>query len=210
MHAPSVHLMRRLARQRFQDFVLRAPRRYAVARYERFIDGMCAAVCAAWSQWQSQAVLSGVVIEGAIARGGKVLGPAWTPLMLARAPKEGPWERVRARVIATTLGEVWNAYLASIWVPELTWYPALGAVANVPAPLRSLGQATACLDTASLVSRMALALGKRRKGLDSELLVSLAEAFVQCFRRWQATTMVTNVMGTAAEGAGVMKPGGLR
>ena len=53
---------------------------------------------------------------------------------------------------------------------------------------------------------MALALGKRRKGLDSELLVSLAEAFVQCFRRWQATTMVTNVM--ARQGVGVMQPGG--
>lgn len=182
MPAPAAQLMRRLARERFSHFVLRAPRRYAVARYERFIDGMCEAVCAAWQQWQSQAVLSGVAFEAGLARGGKVVGPAWAPLILARAPKAGDFERRRAAVIARTLGEVWSGYVASIRAPGL----AAGTM-----PLSALGQVTACLDAASLVSRMALALGARRKGLDTGLFLSLSEAFLECFRRWHAASRVT-------------------
>ncbi len=188
MPAPPAPLMRRLARERFGHFVLRARRRYAVARYERFIDGICEAVCVAWREWQSQAALSGVVVEGGVARGGRVVGPAWAPLILARAPKAGDWERRRAEAIAYALSEVWSGYLGSIRAPGL----AAGT-----APLCALGQVTACLETASLVSRMALALGPRRKGLDSQMFMSVAEAFVECFRRWQAGTRM-QVTGTGA------------
>lgn len=182
MPAPQAHWMRRLARERFHDFVLRAPRRVGQARCERLIDGICEAICAAWGQWQSQAALSGVVIEEAIARGGKLLGPALGPLILARAPKDTPWARRRAKAIGGVLGEVWNAWLNSIYVPAL----AAGTT-----PLSSLGQNTACLNTMALLSRMALAMGRPLRGLDSGMLESVAGAFVTVFRRWHAETSVT-------------------
>jgi len=191
MPAPSVYLLRHLARERFKDFALRAPRRAGQARLERFIDGICRAICAAWSQWQSQARLSGVVIEGDVARGGKLLGPALGPLILARAPTGSPWDRNRSRAIAITLGEAWSAWLGSIFVP---------ALAAGETPLSALGQTTARLNAMALVSRMALALGEPLKGLDGEMLQSVAEAFVRCFRRWHATTTVTEVMGSGSGG----------
>jgi hypothetical protein len=77
MPAPQAGWMRHLARERFRDFVLRAPRRVGQARCQPLIDGICEAICAAWEQWQSQAVLSGVVIEGAIARGASCWGRLW-------------------------------------------------------------------------------------------------------------------------------------
>jgi hypothetical protein len=180
--------MRFLARERFGHFVLRAPRRYAVARYEGFIDGMCEAICAAWSQWQSQTLLGGLVVEGGRASGGKAIGPAWGPLILARAPKQSDWERRRAEAIAQALGEVWGGYVNS--------FRAFG-LAEGKAPLSALGQAAACLEAASLVSRMALVLGKRRAHLDSEMFMSVADAFVQCFRGWQAGTRIS-VSGSGA------------
>jgi hypothetical protein len=200
--------MRAIARARFNDFALRAPRRVPLGRYEAFIDGISEAVCAAWGQWQSVATLSGVTIDGAVASGGRVLGPAWAPLILARAPKESQWARKRSAVIATTLGEAWMAYLASIRVPSLEWYPSPASAANVPTPLESLSQASGCLNTMSLLTRMAMALGRRRSALDVEMLESVAVAFVQCFRAWHASTMVTGVT-TDGEVAS-MKPGGFR
>lgn len=182
MPAPSAGWMRFLARERFGHFVLRARRRYAVTRYERFIDGMCEAICAAWGQWQSQTLLGGLVVAGGLATGGKAIGPRWGPLILARAPKQSEWERRRAQAIAQTLGEVWGGYVNS--------FRAFG-LAEGKAPLSALGQAAACLETASLVSRMALTLGGRPQHLDSEMFVSVADAFVQCFRQWQAGTRIS-------------------
>ena len=182
MPAPSVHLMRRLARERFAHFALRAPRRAGQARSERLIEEICGAICAAWSQWQSQAALCGVEVQGEVARGGKLLGPALGPLILARAPAAGPWDRKRSKAIAVTLGDAWSAWLGSIRV---------AAPAAQETPLHSLGQTTACLNTASLVSRMALAMAGPLQGLDAGVFQSVAEAFVDCFRRWHATTMIT-------------------
>lgn len=207
MPAPAASQMRATARARFNDFALRAARRVPLGRYEAFIDGIAEAICAAWSRWQSIATLSGVSVSGSVASDGRVLGPAWAPLILARAPRLTPWARKRSAVIATTLGEAWMAYLASVRVPSLEWYPAR-ASANVPTPFRSLSQVSGCLNTMSLLGRMAAALGRQRAGMDVKLLWSIAEAFVQCFRAWHASTMVTGVIADG-EVAG-MRPGGFR
>ena len=208
--------MRRVARERFNDFALRSSRRVRLARYEQFIDGMSGAICSAWSRWQSQAVLSGVRVEGKVASGGKVLGPAWAPLILERVPAGSPWARQHSQVIAQTLGDAWSAYLASIWVPSMEWYPVLAErteeappVANQPVPLAALGQVAAGLDKMSLVSRMAMALGRPLEGLEAEMYECVTEAFVQSFRRWHAATRVTDVMASGS-GLAVMRAGGFR
>jgi len=208
--------MRRVARERFNDFALRSPKRVRLARYGQFIDGICGAICSAWSRWQGQAALSGVCVEGTVASGGKVLGPAWAPLILERAPAGSPWARQHSQVVAQTLSHAWSAYLASMWTPSLEWYPSLAEgtaerlpVANQPVPLAALGQVAAGLDKMSLVSRMAMALGRPLEGLEAEMYECVAEAFVQCFRRWHAATRVTDVMA-AGSGLAVMRAGGFR
>jgi hypothetical protein len=208
--------MRRVARERFNDFALRSSKRLRLARYEQFIDGICGAICSAWSRWQSQAVLSGVRVEDKVASGGKLLGPAWAPLILERAPAGSPWARQHSQVVARTLGDAWSVYVASMWVPSLEWYPSLAEgtadappVANQPVPLEALGQVVAGLDKMSLVSRMALALGRPLEGLEAEMYECVMEAFVQSFRRWRAGTRVTDVMASGS-GPAVMRPGGFR
>jgi len=208
MPAPPASHMRAIARARFNDFALRAPRRVALGRYEAFIDGISEAVCAAWSRWQRVATLSGIRVEGTVASGGKVLGPAWAALILARAPRGSLWARRRSRVVANTLGEAWMAYLASIRVPSLEWYPSPASAADVPTPLKSLSQVSGYLNTMSLLTRMVMALGRPRAVLDVELCESIAEAFVQCFRAWHASTMVTGVIADGEVAS--MKPGGFK
>ena len=183
MPAPEVHLMRHVARSRFNDFALRSSRRVVRARYEEFIDGITETICAAWRQWQSQAVLSGVVVQGTIASGGKVLGPAWEPLILARAPAGSAWARRRSAAVARTLGEAWMTYVSTIRVPALAPAPAPDAAT----PLKSLFQVTTGLDKMSLLSRMVSGLGTRPQGLDVEMFECLLEAFLVSFRRWRRT-----------------------
>src|SRR3569623_1370390 len=58
----------------------------------KFIDGTCSAICSAWSQWQTAATMVGVVITAVTAVGGQIVGPPWTPLLLASAAKSTPME----------------------------------------------------------------------------------------------------------------------
>jgi len=93
----------------------------------KYIDGICSAICAAWSQWQSAATLVGVVINGPTAAGGQVVGPPVGPLILASAPKSTEMELKYSTAIANTLGTAWLSYTSSIKVPGLPWYPAFAA-----------------------------------------------------------------------------------
>src|SRR5262245_41590800 len=58
--------------------------------YPAYIDQISAAICSAWETWRSTAVLVDVVINAVTAVGGKVVGPAWTPLILSRGPCNSP------------------------------------------------------------------------------------------------------------------------
>src|SRR5688572_27462126 len=87
----------------------------------KFIDGICSAICSAWSTWQSAATMVGVMITGPVASVGQVVGPPWTPLILAQGPKETPMLMKYTNVVANVLGTAWLAYTATIKVPGLPW-----------------------------------------------------------------------------------------
>jgi len=197
----------------------------------KFIDGICSAICSAWSQWQSMATMVGVVITGPTAMGGQVLGPPWTPLILASAPKETPNLLKYSNAVANVLGTAWLSYTATIKVTGMPWYPAFAAfpspvappTPNVPCPVIALTQVTASLSPALLKQQMVGALADPMAPFHDKLFEAICDAFDKCFTLWQTTTMVTNVLGTGPVptfappyvpvgpvlgGVGTMTPGG--
>jgi hypothetical protein len=170
-------------------------------KIEKYIDGICSAICSAWSQWQSAATLVSVIINGPVAAMGQVVGPPLTPLILSSAPKETPQETKYSNAIAQTIGTGWLSYTASIKVPGLPWYPAFAAfpgpvappMPNTPVPVAALTQVTVSISKMALKAQMIAALADPEAFHHKELFDSIAE---KCFQTWQTATQVTNVLGT--------------
>lgn len=197
-----------------------------------YIDGIVDAICQAWSTWQTAAVMTGVLINGPIASLGQIVGPPWTPLILASGPKKSPAELKYTMTIANVLGTAWLSYTSSIKVPGLPWYPAFAAVPspiappmpNIPTPIIALTQVTVPVSANVLKNQMIGTHGDPQAQYHKELFDAVTNAFEQCFTLWQASTMVTNVLGTGpvptfappvapvgpvVAGIGNMPPGGL-
>jgi len=171
--------------------------------FAAYIDGICGAICSAWSQWQSLASLTGVVIMGPVATLGQVVGPPWMPLIMASAPKASPQELRYSTAIAQAIDLGWTAYQASIKVPGLPWYPAFAAfpgpvtppMPNVPTPLMALTQVPVSVSKMVLKGAMIGNLGDPMALHHMQLFDAIADAFDKCFKVWQASTQVTNVLG---------------
>jgi len=172
--------------------------------FTAYIDGVCSAVCAAWSQWQSIATMTGVVINAVTAAAGQVAGPLLMPLIMASAPKSTPMELKYSNAIALAVSTGWLSYTATIKVPALPWYPAFAAVPsavapptpNIPSPVAALAQVTVPVSKAVLKAQMIGNFAYPTALHHSEFFDSIADAFEKCFQIWQTSTMVTNVMGT--------------
>jgi hypothetical protein len=173
-------------------------------RFQSFIDGICDAICSAWSTWQSSASLVGVVINAVTAAGGQVVGPPLTPLIMASAPKATPQELKYSTAVAQAIGTGWATYTATIKVPGLPWYPAFAAfpgpvappMPNLPMPVIALTQVTVAVSKNVLKAQMIGNLGDPKALHHMELFDCIADAFEKCFMIWQVATMVTNVLGT--------------
>jgi hypothetical protein len=169
-----------------------------------FIDGMCSAICSAWSQWQTAATLVGVVIAGPVATGGQIVGPPWTPLILASAPKATPMEMKYSNVIAQVIGTAWLTFTATVKVTGMPWYPAFAAVPspvappapNVPCPFGVLMQVPVSISASVLKMQMVGQLADPQAPFSSELFESISDAFEKTYNLWKVSTMVTNVLGT--------------
>ncbi|HEU0031281.1 MAG TPA: hypothetical protein VFQ53_11650 [Kofleriaceae bacterium] len=168
-----------------------------------FIDGVCDAICQAWSQWQLGASLIGVLINGPIATLGQVVGPPIGPMILGTAPKSTPQLAKYSNAIANTINTAWSAYTATIKVPGLPWYPAFTAfpgplappMPNLPVPVIALTQVTTPVSAATMKPLMIAALGDPKAMYHQQIFDAICDAFEKCFTIWQASTMVTNVMG---------------
>jgi hypothetical protein len=168
----------------------------------KYIDGICDAICSAWSTWQSTAVLTGVVVNAVTAVGGAVVGPPWTPLILAQGPKESPQLMKYTQTIATVLGTSWLQFTSSIKVAGMPWYPAFAAVPspvappapNVPCPVAALVSVPPV--AAAMKQQMVGQLGDPKAMYHKELFDCITDAFDKVFNIWKVSTMVTNVLGT--------------
>lgn len=172
-------------------------------KFASFIDGICSAICSAWSQWQAAATMVGVMVNAVTATGGQVVGPPLGPLILASGPKATPSELKYTTAIANAIDQGWLSYTSSIKVPGLPWYPAFAAfpgpmappMPNVPVPVAALTQVTVPISTMVLKQSMVGLLADPPAPHHAELLESIADAFEKCFMQWQVMTMVTNVLG---------------
>jgi hypothetical protein len=197
-----------------------------------FIDGICSAICSAWSQWQTATTMVGVVINAVTATGGQLVGPPWTPLILASAPKASPMEMKYSNVIAQVIGTAWLTFTATVKVTGMPWYPAFAAVPspvappapNVPCPFAALTQVPMSISCNVLKMQMVGQLADPEAPFHKELFESIADAFEKSYNIWKVSTMVTNVLGTGpvptfappyvpvgpvVGGVGTMTPGGL-
>ncbi len=172
-------------------------------KFGAYIDGVCSAICSAWSTWQSSAAMTGIMVNAVTASVGQVIGPPWTPLILASAPMATPMELMYSTTVATAVGMGWLSYTATIKIPGLPFYPAFAAfpgpfappMPNIPIPVIALTQVTATVGKGYLKTQMVGMLGQPMAPYHKELFESIAEAFETCFLLWQATTMTTNVLG---------------
>jgi hypothetical protein len=201
-------------------------------QFGQFIDGVCSAICTAWSTWQSAATMAGVVVNAITAAGGQMTGPPLTPLIIAQAPKTSPMMIKYSTAVASTIGTGWLSWSSSIKIPGLPFYPAFAAfpsamappMPNVPVPLVALTQVTVPISMNALKMQMIGQLGDPMAPFHKELFESIADAFEKCFQIWQPSTMVTNVLGTGpiptfappfvpvgpvVGGTATMPPGGL-
>ena len=202
------------------------------AKIGAYIDGMCTAICSAWSQWQTMATLVGVVVNAVTAVGGQVVGPPLQGLIMASGPPMAtPAEIKYTNVIAQVIGTSWLSYTAGIKVKGMPWYPAFAAVPspvappapNVPCPFAALTQVPASISMAALKGQMIGQLGDPDAPFHKELFESIADAFEKTYNLWKVSTMVTNVLGTGpvptfappyvpvgpvVGGVGTMTPGG--
>ena len=197
----------------------------------KFIDGICSAICSAWSTWQSAATMVGIMVNGPTASVGQVLGPPWTPLILAQGPKETPMLLKYTNVVASVLGTAWLSYTATIKVPGMPWYPAFAAMPspvapptpNIPCPVVALTQVTASIMPDVMKMQMVGQLADPMAPFHDKLFEAICDGFDKCFKIWQTSTMVTNVLGTGpvptfappyvpvgpvVGGVGTMPPGG--
>ncbi|HEU4734076.1 MAG TPA: hypothetical protein VFT22_39565, partial [Kofleriaceae bacterium] len=148
-----------------------------IGKIGSFIDGVCSAICSAWSQWQTAATMVGVVIAGPTASVGQIVGPPWTPLILASAPKATPMEMKYSNVIAQVIGTAWLTFTATVKVPGMPWYPAFAAVPspvappspNVPCPFAALTQVPVSISCNVLKAQMIGQLGDPSAPFHKEL-----------------------------------------
>ena len=197
----------------------------------KFLDGICSAICSAWSTWQSSATIVGVIIMGPTASVGQIVGPPWTPLILASGPKETPMLLKYTTVVANVIGTAWLSFTATVKVPGMPWYPAFAAMPspvappmpNVPCPFAALTQVPVSISASVLKTQMIGMLGDPMAPFHKELFEAIADAFEKSYNIWKVSTMVTNVLGTGpvptfappyvpvgpvVGGVGTMIPGG--
>lgn len=201
-------------------------------KFDKYIDGICSAICSAWSKWQSTATMAGMAVIGPAVTGGVVAGIPWTPIIGAEGPQATPSELKYTMAIASVLGAAWQAYTATISIPGLPFFPQFAvfpspAAVMVPSispfNVASLIQVTAPISKMALKGQMITALADPGAPHHAELFDSIADAFEKCFMQWQLSTMVTNLMGSGAVptmaavppvpgpvagGTAFMKPGG--
>lgn len=169
-----------------------------------FIDKTCSAICSAWSQWQSTAVLTGVMIAGPTASVGQIVGPPLAPLIMASGAKNTPQLLKYTTTIANVIGMAWLTFTATVKVPGMPWYPAFAAVPspvappmpNVPTPFAALTQVPISISAQALKGQMVGQHGDPTAQYSQQLFDCIADAFEKSYNIWKASTMVTNVLGT--------------
>jgi hypothetical protein len=203
-----------------------------IAKIGKFIDDTCSAICSAWSQWQVAATMTGILHNGPTAVGGILVGPPWTPLILATAPKSTPGELKYSNVIANVIGMAWSTFQLTVKAPASPVHPQLAAFPSpaavmipnlVPCPFGMLIQVPTSIAAALLKTQMVSQLGDPQAPFHQNLFEAISDAFEKSYDLWKMSSLVTimasgavptmatpiPVPGPIVAGVGVILPGGI-
>ncbi len=177
-----------------------------ISKYGEFIDGICSALCSAWSQWQQTATMAGFVVTGPMVMGGIIPPVPWMPLIMASAPKASPMMLKYSTAVATAYTQQWALLSATITVstpfsayPPFATFPSPvipppGIPNMVPIPLAALPTIADPLVGMNTMKPLMMGnLGDPTAPFQAELFESIGTAFEQCFTIWKNSTMLNNV-----------------
>lgn len=174
--------------------------------FEKFIEGICGAICDAIHKWMKLTTITGVIINGpvGIITPGAVKGPPLGPLILASAPQETSQQLKYSQAIANAIGNLWQNW--HLGLSGTIMYPPTFAACpapvhpptpNLPQPLITLSSSgESALSPKNLKSTMEDNLGDDEALHAEELFDSIAKAFNTVFQIFKASTLVQNVLGT--------------
>ena len=173
--------------------------------FEKYIEGICGAVCDAIDKWLSLTSIASVIINGSVGilLPGGVIGPPLMPFILASAPMSTPQEIKYSKAIAATISNMWQLWQAGLtgvlMYPPFAAFPGPMAppTPNTPVPLITFASpGEAGLSPASLKALMMVNLADPDALHAMDLFDSLSTAFNTIFQQFKATTLVQNVLGT--------------
>lgn len=170
--------------------------------YCEYIDGITKAIVQAFDLWRLQAFLKDISINGPVAVGGSLEGPALEPHIIAFAPAQSPLHGPLSPAIAKGISAAWLTTQRSVRVPGLPWYPAFAAfpgptappTPNIPSPFLTLTQDLSATTAPALKQSMQSNLAGHPE-FAAELLDAIATSFSLAITTWRASQMVMLVMG---------------
>jgi hypothetical protein len=173
--------------------------------YQLLFDRLSDAIDFAVDNYKLQAGMRDVVINGLTANGGRLEGP---PLdgFIRTAPQVASlsgWMAMVRDAVAAGIGKQWAAYTSTVRVPGLPWYPSFVAfpapqappMPNIPSPLVLLGPNLSAIQPEAIKVAMLEGLQGKQMEFGNEFFLSLGTGFQTAVLLWQATQMVTLVMG---------------
>ncbi len=174
--------------------------------FEKYIDGITAAICSGIDMWRLQAKFKDLKIMAVSAIGapGCLDGPELKSLILMSAPMSTAQEQKYSKAIASHVSEAWKKWQDKVTVPGLPWYPAFAAfpspqappMPNVPTPLIACPSPMMSEMTPEQLKKgMIDKLGESDAQHHKELFDSIAKAVGALFLAWLPQQQVMLVMG---------------
>lgn len=173
-------------------------------QHEKYIDGICGAICDAIDKWMKMTMITSALINGpvGVVLPGSFVGPPLMPLIFGTAPKNTPQEIKYSNAVASALGTLWQAWqtglMGTLMYPAFAAFP--GPVAppmpNIPLPLIAFSSpGESGLSPSTLKITMDANLADPKALHASDLFDAIAKAFNTVFQIFKASTMVQNVLG---------------
>ena len=175
--------------------------------FDKYIDGICDAICSGVDQWRLQAKFSNlkVMSVSAIGAPGCLKGPKLDSLIKMSAPKSTKQEKKYSDAIAKAVSDAWGKWQDKVMVPGLPWYPAFAAfpgpmappMPNIPMPL--LMCPSAMMAEMTVASKLKKAMvdnyGDKKALHHEELFDAIATGLTVAFLLWVLSQQIMNVLG---------------
>ncbi|MDY0060189.1 MAG: hypothetical protein RBU45_10295 [Myxococcota bacterium] len=175
--------------------------------FDKYIDGITKAICAAQGQWQDAAMFTVGIINGPSCNitPASLQGPPLGPLILANNPPMAtPQEIKYTNAIANAIGTAWQAWQLGVmgtlmYPPTFAFMtsPVHPPTPNIPLPIAAMSSSgESMLSGSSLKGLMVSNLGDPQALHHADLFDSLGNAFNTVFTSWKPATMITGLNGT--------------